>query len=126
MESTSDPTGCKFYPTQEQRMAAYVINQFDIYDLAKYKEYQKVGAPTIGKHGGHALAAGGKIEDFEGNPAFPGGVTPRVVILEFPTFEQAKNWYLSPEYQEAVRLRNLCARSRVFIVDGVPPQTMND
>ena len=102
-------------------MSAHVINQFDIFDLTKYKEYQKVGAPTITKHGGHALAAGGKTEDFEGDPTFP-GVTPRVVILEFPTFDQAKNCYRSPEYQEAVRLRNLCARSRVFIVDGVAPQ----
>jgi uncharacterized protein (DUF1330 family) len=102
-------------------VAAYVINQFDIFDLTKYKEYQKVGAPTISKHGGHALAAGGETEDFEGGPTFPGG-TPRVVILEFPTFEQAKNWYHSPEYQEAVRLRNLCARSRVFIVDGISPR----
>jgi len=97
-------------------MPAYVINQFEIFDMEKYKEYQKIGAPTIKEHGGRALAAGGRREDFEGE-TFPGGATPRTIILEFDTFEQAKAWYLCPRYQEAVKVRNQCARARVFIID---------
>ena len=45
----------------------------------------------------------------------------RVVIVEFPTMEQAKAFYNSPEYQEARSHRLGAADFNMVIVDGVPP-----
>jgi uncharacterized protein (DUF1330 family) len=42
-----------------------------------------------------------------------------VVILQFPTVEDAKNWYYSPEYQAATQLRKKGADYRVVIVQGI-------
>jgi len=42
-----------------------------------------------------------------------------VVILEFPTFEEAEAWYDSPAYQSAVVHRFRGAKYRTFIVQGV-------
>ena len=44
---------------------------------------------------------------------------PRTVVLEFPSVEQAKTWYNSPEYQEAVKIRQSVADSELIIVEGV-------
>ena len=55
----------------------------------------------------------GKFETLEG-PAPKG-----VVMLEFPTMEDAKAWYNSPEYREALKHRFLGANCRVVLVEGV-------
>jgi uncharacterized protein (DUF1330 family) len=43
-----------------------------------------------------------------------------VVVLEFDTVEEAKDWYHSPQYQEAVQHRLGTARSRAVIVEKLP------
>ncbi len=75
----------------------------------------------LAQHGaftkGHALiyrARFGKHETLEG-PATEG-----VAILEFPTYEQAKQWYHSAAYQEASKHRYLSGDYRAVIVEGAP------
>jgi uncharacterized protein (DUF1330 family) len=60
-----------------------------------------------------ALAAYGAMEALEGEP--PDGV----VLLQFPTVEDAKDWYASPAYQAAVPHRQKGADYRAFIVQGL-------
>ena len=105
-------------------MPAYVVNQFSIHDVDRYKEYQKIGAPSIAQYGGRVLAAGTEVVDYEG-VTFPEGPQPRVIILEFDSLEAAKRWYESPEYQSAIPIRESCAKGRVFIVDGVQSASIN-
>lgn len=66
------------------------------------------------QYGTRPLAVYGKSEAPEGKN--PDGM----VLLEFPTYEAAKAWYQSPEYQQAVALRKDAAEWRVVIVDGLP------
>jgi uncharacterized protein (DUF1330 family) len=99
-------------------MPAYVVNQFSITDQDMYKEYQKVGAPSIKQYGGRVLAAGTDVIDLEGK-TFPDGPAARVIILEFDDLEAARRWYLSPEYQSAILIRERCSKGRVFIVNGL-------
>jgi uncharacterized protein (DUF1330 family) len=42
-----------------------------------------------------------------------------VVILEFPSFEEAEAWYDSPAYQEAMKHRLRGGTYRTFITQGV-------
>ena len=42
-----------------------------------------------------------------------------VVIAEFPSLEDANNWYYSPAYQEAAQFRHRGAVYRGLIVEGV-------
>ena len=95
-------------------MSAYVIVQVDVTDAAKYDVYKPLAATAVEKHGGRYLARGGETEDLE-------GVRPhaRLVILEFPTFEQAKAWYHSPEYQAAKAARESAGRGVFSVVAGV-------
>ena len=42
-----------------------------------------------------------------------------VVMLEFPTVEDAKAWYFSPGYQAAAQHRKKGAHYRVILVEGI-------
>jgi uncharacterized protein (DUF1330 family) len=59
------------------------------------------------------LAVYGALTSLEGEA--PDGV----VILQFPTVEDAKAWYQSPGYQAAIPHRKKGANYRVFIVQGL-------
>ncbi|WP_091740960.1 DUF1330 domain-containing protein [Phenylobacterium immobile] len=60
-----------------------------------------------------ALAANGRVEALEGAPA------EGVVLLEFPTFEDAKAWYDSPAYQAAREHRLGAATFRFLLIQGL-------
>ncbi|HOW35082.1 MAG TPA: DUF1330 domain-containing protein [Candidatus Omnitrophota bacterium] len=95
-------------------MAAYVILDIDVKDLAGYEEYKKAGAPTILAYGGKPLARGGATEVLEGN------WTPkRMIILEFKSMEQARQWWHSPEYSEAKKLRHGSAVTNAVFLEGI-------
>jgi len=59
------------------------------------------------------LVVYGAIEAVEG--AAPDGM----VMLQFPTVEDAKAWYNSPAYQAAIPHRKKGADYRAFIVQGL-------
>jgi uncharacterized protein (DUF1330 family) len=94
-------------------MAAYVIADVEVTDPAKYEDYRKLTPGAIAKHGGRFVARGGQTATLEGNWR-PG----RVVIIEFPTFEQARNFYTSVEYTAARRARAGAATMKMIVVDG--------
>ena len=75
---------------------AYWVCIFEkINDTEKLKEYAIKAKPTIEKFTGKFLARGGKSRTNEGIES------PRVVVVEFPDYETAKECYDSKEYQEA-------------------------
>jgi uncharacterized protein (DUF1330 family) len=96
-------------------MAAYFIVDLEVTDPKLFEEYRPIAAASIAKHGGRYLVRGGKVEPLEG-----GWEPGRVVVLEFPTAEQARAWYRSGDYAPGLAMRTKAARSRVILVEGVP------
>ena len=95
-------------------MPAYIIADLDVTDPAGFEEYRKVVPATIEKYGGRYLVRGGAMETLEGDWPWK-----RVVVLEFPSLEQAKRWYNSEEYRDPKALRFKTAKTKVILVDGV-------
>lgn len=95
-------------------MSAYVIVEVEVTDLVGYDDYKKLAPPAVALYGGKYLARGGKNESLEG-----GWQADRLVILEFPSIENAKAWLNSPEYAPAKALRHQYARSKMIVVEGV-------
>ena len=95
-------------------MAAYLIAEVEITDPKAYEEYRKIVPATIAQYGGRYLVRGGAVESKEGgwNPE-------RVVVLEFPTMEQARKWYNSPEYAPGLAIRTKAGRSKMIFVEGI-------
>lgn len=95
-------------------MAAYVIVDITIHDAVRYEEYKKLAAPTVAAYGGRYIVRGGAAERLEGDRA-PG----RIVVLEFPSLERAKQWWDSAEYTPARALRHESASTQMIVVQGV-------
>lgn len=94
-------------------MAAYLIVEIEILDPVGYEEYKKHASATVHEYGGKYLVRGGKTEVLEGN------WTPkRIVILEFPSVERAKEWLNCEEDREPRKMRHATARTNMIVVDG--------
>ena len=95
-------------------MSAYVIVELSVTDPQLFGEYAKGVPATIAAYGGKYLVRGGSVDPMEG------GWTPkRVVVLEFPSMDQARKWYHSPEYKPLLEMRLKAANSKLILVAGV-------
>ena len=95
-------------------MAAYVVVQVDVKDPVRYEDYRKLVPASFEKYGGRFLVRGGKTHTMEGTWA-----PKRFVIVEFPTVDQAKAWWASPEYAHAKALRQATSHSELIIAEGI-------
>ncbi len=97
-------------------MAAYVIVDITIEDPVAYERSKALAPPSIARYGGRYVVRGGATTVLEGarEPA-------RLVVLEFPTTEQARAWWASPEYAEAKALRQATSESQLLIAEGASP-----
>jgi uncharacterized protein (DUF1330 family) len=95
-------------------MAAYVILNIDVTDKERYAEYAKVAGATVASFGGKYLARGGRAEKLEGSSE-----PRRIVVLEFPTLQRAKDWWASEEYRDPKAIRQSASSADVIVVEGV-------
>ncbi|HWN05796.1 MAG TPA: DUF1330 domain-containing protein [Steroidobacteraceae bacterium] len=96
-------------------MKAYVIAQIDVQDPVRYADYVKLTPGTIEQFGGRFIARGGRAEKLEGDIAVN-----RVVVLEFPSYQQAKAWYESDGYRVAMAIRRSSSKGSLILVEGTP------
>ena len=94
-------------------MSAYVIVYVrSIVDAAELAEYRRIGLPTLAEAGVNVLVRNGRFEVLEGDPIHG------VVMLEFPSMDEARAWYDSPGYQEALKHRVAGADCQAVLVEG--------
>jgi uncharacterized protein (DUF1330 family) len=98
----------------EVTVSAYVIAHIDVKDPERYKDYIHMSPISITKYGGRFIARGGKTDVLEGN-----WHPKRLVLLEFPSAEQARRWWESEEYAPARALRQATSYGELVIIDGV-------
>jgi uncharacterized protein (DUF1330 family) len=97
-------------------MSAYALaHLYDPNSHPEVLEYIERIQDTMDPYGGRFIVHGPAVDVREGE--WPG----TIVILEFPTVEQARAWYESPDYREILPLRTEHIRSDTIIVDGVGP-----
>jgi uncharacterized protein (DUF1330 family) len=95
-------------------MTAYVIFIRDsIKDAEAMAEYSRLAVGARADHKMTPLAFYGPLETLEG-PKADG-----VVIIGFPSMEEARAWYDSPAYQEALPHRLRGAEYRVILAQGL-------
>ena len=94
-------------------MPAYVVVDIEIHDPVRYEEYRRVAPPSIAAYGGRYLVRGGSLGILEGE-----WQPKRLVVLEFPTVEQARAWWASPEYAPAKVIRQASAHTDMVVVAG--------
>jgi uncharacterized protein (DUF1330 family) len=80
---------------------------------AALEQYKKLVPPSFQQHPATIRALHCRQEVLEG-PAIED-----IIILEFPSYEEAKAWYQSPEYQAACERRFQGGDYRCILTDGV-------
>jgi uncharacterized protein (DUF1330 family) len=96
---------------------AYIVTEVDVTGNMDVflKDYAAHVQATVDPFGGRYLVRGGRNVGIEGDP--PKG---RIVISVFDSFEKAQAWRDSPEYKKIVTVREREAKSRMYIVEGLP------
>ena len=90
----------------------YWVVNMTVTDPEAYKEYQAFVRPFMAAHSGTFLVRGGTAEIVEGKSE------PRVIVIEFPSYEHARQAYHSAEYQTGKQLRLSSATTNIAIVEG--------
>ena len=97
-------------------MPAYMILIRDepVRDEVAMAEYRRMNRESAGQFSANLtpLVIYGAVEALEGPK--PDGV----IVLQFPTVEDAKTWYDSPAYQAALPYRKKAADYRAILVQG--------
>jgi uncharacterized protein (DUF1330 family) len=96
-------------------MSAYVIVGVDVIEPEAYAEYTRGVPATLEPYQGRFVVRGGAFEVIEGE-----FTSPRIVVLTFPSVEQAKAWHKSADYQAILPIRARNARTAfMVVVEGV-------
>src|SRR4051794_9620806 len=96
----------------------YVISDVTVTDPERFQDYAVRAAPALEPFGGRFIVRGGAIEKLEGDWE-PG----RLVVIEFPDKESARNWYESDAYQEIIPIRQSAAIGKLIRVEGYSPES---
>jgi len=95
-------------------MAAYILVDCKVTDPVRYEQYKALAPAAIARYGGRYLVRGGESAVLEGTWR-----PNRLVVLEFPSVEQARAFYDSPEYIEARAVRKGAAQMNMVVIGGV-------
>ena len=96
-------------------MAAYLVVDTDLTNPELYEQYKLKARPIAEQYGGEYLVRGGKLSVKETDLWSP----VRMVVVRFPSSEQAEKFYQCAEYQEVLKISKQSARRTVCIVEGV-------
>ena len=94
--------------------SGYVIAQLKITNPENYKEYIEKVNPIVKKFDGEFLVRAGEFQIFDGETKFP-----RIIVLKFPSYERALEWYNSEEYKPIKQIRLDNAEGTNIIIKGL-------
>ena len=98
-------------------MPAYIVLETPVLDAEQrehYKPAADAAAHAVAVSGGRFIVSGGEIVVLDGD-----WQPKRLVLLEFPDLESTKQFYESPEYREAKRLREGAPGLNMVAVEGL-------
>ena len=99
--------------SDNQDKPAYIYVEMTINDPERFKQYTSLSAPAVHAAGGRYVVAGVKPEVVEG--AFDAH---RIVVVQFPTLQQAREFYHSSAYQAARHKRAGAAEFKMLLLPG--------
>lgn len=79
---------------------AYWVGIVDVKNHDEYAKYAEIAGPALVKAGAKILSRGGKIINLEGKKMN------RLVVIEFPSMNEAEKFYQSDEYKKGLKFLN--------------------
>ena len=94
-------------------MTGYVIANIDVKNTEAYKEYISKVKPIVEKFGGKYIVRAGEYKVIDGEWKYP-----RTVVIKFPNYEKALEWYNSEEYKPVKPIRLENTLTNAIIIKG--------
>jgi len=94
-------------------MKAYLVLDFSIHDLEGFRPYVETVPSYIARHGGKYVVRGTEPRTIEGD-----WQPERMVIIEFPSRQNAEHFLEDPEFKELAKIRHRTTTSKLVLVDG--------
>ncbi len=94
-------------------MKGYLVLDLSIKDLQGFLEYAEKIPAFIEKHEGRYIVQGAVPEKMEGD-----WIPERLVILEFPSTDKAKEFLADPDAQNLFSLRHKTTNSQLVLAEG--------
>lgn len=94
-------------------MKGYLILDLSVRDMDGFMTYIRRIPELIEKHGGRYLVRGVEPEPVEGD-----WCPERVVVLEFPSMEDARAFLADPDAQSLFAIRHQTTESRLILAEG--------
>ncbi|WP_409525975.1 DUF1330 domain-containing protein [Nitrincola sp. MINF-07-Sa-05] len=94
-------------------MKGYLVLDLSIKDLSGFMEYAEKIPEFIEKHGGRYIVQGVVPEKMEGAWA-----PERLVVLEFPSQEKAREFLSDPDAQSLFAVRHKTTDSNLILAEG--------
>ena len=94
-------------------MPAYIVGDVRVEDPERYTDYSAHTESTLEPFGGRFIVRGGASEVLEGEWR-----PNRIVVIEFPDEQSARDWYASERYQEILPIRQEASTGSLVFVEG--------
>tara|TARA_B100001093_G_scaffold467439_1_gene486650 strand:- start:266 stop:556 length:291 start_codon:yes stop_codon:yes gene_type:complete len=91
----------------------YIIVRISVNDKDVFQKYPPLSSSAMEKYGGKYLIRGGRFNVLEGEWPFE-----RTTVVEFNSYEKARQCYESTEYAKARSLRKQSAKSDFILIEG--------
>ncbi len=98
-------------------MSVFVVAMLNIVDEPAYRRYQAAFPDVFCKFNAMVLAADEAPQLIEGDRPAPS----KIVILQFPSQEEAVRFTTDPDYTRISKDRHAGAVTFSFLVNGLPP-----
>ena len=95
-------------------MKVYLIVHIEVTNPELMEKYRELVPKIIAKYEGKYLVRGGDSEILEGDY-----FKHRIVLLEFPSRQQANNFYNSEDYAPVKMLRIEAGNNSIVLVEGI-------
>jgi len=96
-----------------EEMLGYAIFNIKVTNPEDYKEYLQQVTAIAEQFGGKYIVRGGESTVIEGTWAHP-----RTVVIQFPSYEKALEWYHSEAYKPIRQIRLDNAETNAIIIQG--------
>jgi uncharacterized protein (DUF1330 family) len=94
-------------------MPAYVLGDITVTDPDRYADYTAHTEASLAPFGGRFVVRGGDHAVLEGDWR-PG----RLVVIEFPSAQAARDWYGSDAYRAILPIRQEASTGSLVVVEG--------
>ena len=94
-------------------MSAFIIVQINITNKELYKGYLEKVTPIAKKYGGEYIIRGGEYKTILGKWDYE-----RTVVIKFPTYDIAMEWYNSEDYAPVRKIREDNSKGNMIIING--------